>query len=153
LLSAGLTRHMVETRRASGFLTQVHHGVYIVGPVVDMPFARETAALLAVDRSVLSHLTAGGVYELIRLLDDAPIHVTVRHPRKSRPGITVHRSSAITRADVTLYEGLPITSVARTLLDLAEMLSVRDTERALDEALARKLVTLAEIRELLTRAT
>ena len=100
---------------------------------------------------MLSHLTAAAVDELIRLPDDTPMHVTTRQPRKSRTGIVVHRSTALTRADITIRHGLPITTIARTLLDIAEILPTREVERALDEALARKLVTLEEIRKTLDR--
>lgn len=151
LLAAGVTRHMVATRLKSKSLTEAHNGVYIVGPNVDVPLGRETAALLAVDASVLSHLTAGAVYEVIRIAAGQPIHVTVLIPKKSRPGIVVHRSRTLTAADLTLHHGLPITSVARTLFDIAGILPAREVEWALDEALGRKIVTLGEIRELLAR--
>jgi very-short-patch-repair endonuclease len=59
----------------------------------------------------------------------------------------------VTRTDITIRHGLPITSVARTLLDLSEILPTREVERALDEALARKLVTLPALRRLLERTT
>jgi very-short-patch-repair endonuclease len=149
---------MIQTRRRSGLLTEVYNGVYAVGSVEDVPFGREAAALLAVARSVLSHLSAAVVWELIPLREagrglrhPGPIHVTVRGPRKSRAGIVVHRSSSLARADLTIRHGLPITSVARTLLDISEVLPTREVERALDEALARKLVTLEEIQRLLAR--
>jgi very-short-patch-repair endonuclease len=84
---------------------------------------------------------------------ETPIHVTTPYARASRPGIVVHRSTTLRRADVGIEQGLPVTSVARTLLDVAELLPIRETERALDEALARRLVTLEEIRELLKRTS
>jgi very-short-patch-repair endonuclease len=69
-----------------------------------------------------------------------------------RSGIVVHRSQTLTPVDITVYDGLPMTSVARTLLDLAEILTMRDLERALDEALLRKLVTLREVRDVIARS-
>jgi very-short-patch-repair endonuclease len=152
LVPAGITDRMIRTRKARGLLTAVHAGVYVVGHVAPIPLGRETAALLAVDRAVLSHVSAAVVWELIpRPVREPPVHVTVRRACKSRPGIVVHRSSTLTRADIGVHEGLPITSPARTLLDISELLPTRDTERALDEALGRRLVTLQEIRELLER--
>lgn len=151
LLAAGVTDHMIRSRLRSGLLTQRHTGVYIAGPVIEIPYGRETEALLAVERSVLSHLTAGTTYEIIRVRDGVPIHLTVRTARNSRPGIVVHRSRTISRRDITTYHGLPITTVARTLMDIAELLPPREVEWALDEALGRRLVTLQEIRELLGR--
>ena len=65
----------------------------------------------------------------------------------------IHRSKTLTPADVTLRQGLPVTSPARTLLDVATTLPDRDVERLLYEAVfAQRLVTLAEIDELLKRA-
>jgi very-short-patch-repair endonuclease len=153
LLGAGITKAMIRTRLNSGYLTPVHNGVYVVGHTAPVPLGDETAALLAVgDDAALSHVTAGVLYEVLRVRDGTPIHVTSPHPRLQRKGIVVHRSRTLTPADVTVKDGLPITSVARTLLDIAEMLPVRETEWALDEALGRKLVTLREIRDLIARS-
>jgi very-short-patch-repair endonuclease len=153
LLAAGLTKHMVGSRLASGALVSAHDGVYIVGHVGPIPLGDETAALLAIgDDSYLSHLTAGVVYDIIVVPAGTPIHVTTPRARMHRPGIVVHRSQTLTPVDITVYEGLPITSVARTLLDLAEILSMRDIERAVDEALLRKLVTVAQIKDVIARS-
>jgi very-short-patch-repair endonuclease len=143
---------MIDTRVQQRALTAVHQGVYVVGPPAPIPLGDETAALLAVgDDSWLSHITAGGIYDVIVVPPDAPIHVTTLHARLQREGIVVHRSRTLTPADVRMHEGLPITSVARTLLDLAEMLPSRDVERAVDEALGRRLVTLDELQDVIRR--
>jgi very-short-patch-repair endonuclease len=102
---------------------------------------------------VTSHLTAGVVYEVIRMPDDLPVHLTTRTQHRDRDGIIVHRSSTFTRADIAIHQGLPITSVPRALLDISELLPLRETEWALDEALGRNLTTLQQMRELLARTT
>jgi very-short-patch-repair endonuclease len=58
----------------------------------------------------------------------------------------------LTKQDVTIHRGLPVTSPARTLLDCAETLTPRALERALDEALALRIVSISKLREVLSRA-
>jgi very-short-patch-repair endonuclease len=152
LLAAGVTKHMVDSRLRSGALTPAHDGVYVVGHLGPISLGDETAALLAAGMdSVLSHLTAGVIYDVIVVPAGTPVHVTTRHARLHRDGIVVHRSRTLRAVDIEVHNGLPITSVARTLLDIAEMLPARDTERAVDEALGRKLVTLAAIQDVIAR--
>jgi hypothetical protein len=104
LLSAGVTEDMIRTRVRSGSLIREHHGVYVVPGAVGVPLGRETSALLAIDRSVTSHLTAGVVYEVIRMPDDLPVHLTTRTQHRDRDGIIVHRSSTFTRADIAIHQ-------------------------------------------------
>lgn len=133
-------------------LARAYDGVNVVAHCSPIPLGNETAALLAAgDDALLSHLTAGGVWEMIRLPDGSVVHVIARRQRRNRDGIVVHRSRTLTREDIRIHHGLPVTSPARTLLDISEVLSTREVERALEEALARKLVTLDELRRLLAR--
>src|SRR5206468_2871623 len=104
------------------------------------------------DDAVLSHLTAAALWKLIRWALGDVVHVTSPRQCMSREGVIVHRSRTLEAQDVDAVERLPVTSVARTLLDISELLPINDVDWALDEALGRKLVTLAEIRELLDRS-
>lgn len=152
LVVAAVNDDMIRSRVRSGRLIPRHNGVYIVAPVTPIPLGDETAALLAVgEDSVLSHLTAGVVYEIVVVPIGTPIHVTTPHTRMHREGIVVHRSYTLHPVDIRIHEGLRITSVARTLLDVAEILPMRDVERAVDEALGRRLVTISEIRDVIRR--
>ena len=65
------------------------------------------------------------------------------HPRLS--GVRVHRVRTMPADEVTLIDGIPITTVARTLCDLATVAEQRELERALEEALGRGLTNHAEI--------
>lgn len=58
-----------------------------------------------------------------------------------RPGIRRHRVAGLARQDVTNVNGLRVTSIARTICDLAATESARDTEQAFQEALYRDIVT------------
>jgi very-short-patch-repair endonuclease len=64
----------------------------------------------------------------------------------------VHRTRLLDAQDVCTLERLPVTSPARVLLDMAELLTPRGLERALDEALVTRVVRPAQISELLGRA-
>jgi len=85
--------------------------------------------------AVLSHRDAAQLWEL-RQSGSALIDVTVpsRTGRLQRRGIRVHRSGRLAAEEVTLRSGIPVTTVARTLLDLADVLDAQALRRALTEA-------------------
>jgi very-short-patch-repair endonuclease len=136
-------------------LVCVHRGVYALPQTESVPFAAEAAALLACgEGAVLSHHSAATLWQL-RPGTARPVHVTIvaRRGCPTPSGVKVHRSSAIVAADVRIHHGLPVTSPARTFLDVAPRLTDRDVERLLAEALfVRRVVTQAEIEAVLQRA-
>jgi len=154
LLAAGLTRKMIEGQLGSGRLHPRHRGVYAVGHPAPVELGDETAALLAAgDGAVLSHTSAGTLWELLRHYRDARVHVSVPGPRfPRRAGVCVHRSTTLLPHDLRIRRWLPVTSPARTLLDLASVVDARDLERALDEALRQGLATIAQIASVVARA-
>jgi very-short-patch-repair endonuclease len=117
--------------------------------------ATEAAALLACgEGAALSHHSAATLWEL-RPGQARPVHVTIQAHRgfPKPPGVTVHRSRILLPADIRIQENLPVTSPARTLLDVAATLPDRDVERLLGEAIfGRRLVTSGQIGALLRRA-
>jgi very-short-patch-repair endonuclease len=142
---AGLTRNAVAYRVANGRLTPVHRGVYQVGPIA-APHGREMAAVLATG-GVLSHHTAAAIWG-IRPPHDGDVHVTTTKAARSRNGVRVHRSASL---DAAVHNGLPLTTAARTLHDLAALLPRRELERAVEEAEIRRLVARDELRPALRR--
>jgi very-short-patch-repair endonuclease len=130
-----------------GFLRPVHHSVYAVGHSAPSPLADETAALLACgEHAALSHHTAAVLLKLIAEGDGA-IHVTIRGKYGPRPdGVRVHRTNTLTQTEVRLVDGLPVTSPARTLIDVGQELDSWNFEHAVEEALTQKLVTERELR-------
>jgi hypothetical protein len=83
---------------------------------------------------VLSHRSAAALHEL-RASERARIEVTIPgRGARSHAGVEVHRSSTLTAADTTVVNGIPVTTVARTQLDLAEVIDRRGLERAFDQA-------------------
>ena len=99
---------------------------------------------------VLSHTSAGVAWELVRS-NAVTIHVTVGlSGRRARAGIRLHRSRSLPQDELTELGGLPITTPARTLLDLAEAgWRGRRLEAALDRAEESGLIDFAELHRLL----
>jgi len=136
LCELGLSDRAVHSRADSGRLHRVHHAVYSLVPLNLLGRdGRFMAAVLACGPSAaLSHRSAAALHE-IRRTDRANIDVTIpqRSPRK-HAGIDVHRSITLAAVDVTVVNHIPCTTVARTLLDLAQVLGRRPLERAFDQA-------------------
>jgi very-short-patch-repair endonuclease len=155
LLAAGISASAIDRRLRRGRLERVHDGVYGLPHTEDVPFAAETAALLACgEGAVLSHHSAATLWGL-RPGTARPIHVTVPGDRgfPAPTGVKLHRCRTLAPADVTVHDGLPLTSPARTYLDIAPTLPDRDLERLLDEGLfVKRIVTIAQIGAVLARA-
>jgi very-short-patch-repair endonuclease len=143
LAAIGIRGTSVERRVASGRLVRLHRGVFAVGHVQRTRETRWIAAVMACGRgSFLSGLDAAAlwaVYESHR----TTIHVTTttRSPR-ALPGIQVHRARRLHPADVTTKNGIPVTTVARTLVDLTDVLPSDRLLRAIREAEYLKLLDL-----------
>ena len=107
---------------------------------------RMWAAVLAYGGSrvaVLSHLSAAAVWDLVPWPSTAD--VTVAERRRSIGGVRVHRSRSLSRDDRTLdpEHGLPVTTVARTLIDLADVLSPHRLERICHRAEHLRLLDIS----------
>jgi len=115
------------------------------------PLAIELAAVLACGQSgLLSHQSAAAIWGL-RPSFNGDVHVTVigKETGRRRPGIKVHRVSDLDPRDIRRYQGIPIASPARAILEIAPDLTDRQLERALDEALIKRLITHAAINAVL----
>ena len=134
LLELGLTRPAVEGRLRRKRLLTVHRGVYAVGHSALTARGRFIAAVYACGPgALLSYRSAGALHGLIRS-SSARIDVTVPSARKERDGIALHRSRAIHPDDRTVVAAVPTTSVARTLVDLADVLNERHLTKAVRQA-------------------
>jgi very-short-patch-repair endonuclease len=157
LLAAGLSGSAIDRLLANGCLSREHPGVYVVGHCAVIPGAHETSALLAVRRgAALSHGSALIWWEMLAATGpdfDRTVHVTVPGVAGGAPdGVIVHRSTILTGRDLRIRDGLPVTSPARTLLDVAATLAPRELERALDSGLVGRLLRLRDVTEILGRA-
>jgi very-short-patch-repair endonuclease/predicted transcriptional regulator of viral defense system len=137
----GLGRGAVAHRVAAGRLHRVHRGVYAVGhPVLTVNGRRMAAVLAAGPGAALSHASAAALWE-IRPTSATRIDVSVPSAagRGKRPGLRIHRAASLRADELTEQRGIRVTTVARTLLDLAATMSPRALERALDEAEIQQL--------------
>jgi hypothetical protein len=128
----GLTHSAISVRGRTGKLIRVFRGVYAVGHVQRTPTARADAAVLACgERTALSHDSAAALYGL----RDWPRVPEVSSPRRFRiAGIRAHRTRTLTRADVTVRDGIRVTTVARTTADIAARLTDTQLVRLIHEA-------------------
>ena len=79
------------------------------------------------------------------------IDVIALRSARSRPGIDVHRVRHLHPNDCTIHEGIPVTTVARTLVDLAEVVRPREVERCFDEAERLRLLDLRAVEAVCAR--
>lgn len=109
------------------------------------------AALAHGPHAVVSHRDAAALWG-IRPSARARIDVTVAgRSRRARPGIDLHLVRRLDPRDVTTHERLPVTTVARTLFDLAEIFSPRALERAFNEAQVLELFDLTALTDVIDR--
>ncbi len=135
LLRLGLSASGVDNRVASGRLHRRHQGVYSVGHAVLTQKGRWMAAVLACgDGAALSHGSAGELHA-VRRSDSLHIDVIVPGRRtQEHAGIAVHRPRRLEPDELVCIDGIPVTTLARTLLDLGDVLGRRQLERACDES-------------------
>ncbi|NJD11161.1 MAG: type IV toxin-antitoxin system AbiEi family antitoxin domain-containing protein, partial [Gemmatimonadetes bacterium] len=146
LTDAGLSRRAIQWRAEAGRLHPIFRGVFRVGPVV-LPHGREMAAVLACGKhAVLSHGTAGAIWEFAPQPAGGAIELSVpRAVRRRITGLVIHRSRHLNATDVTTRAGLPLTTPRRTLLDLAAVMPVSELERAAARAERAGLLRLADV--------
>jgi hypothetical protein len=132
LRQAGLTASAVRRRVEAGRLHRVWRGVYAVGHPELSTDGRRYAAVRACGReAVASHRMAAALWGLRA---SAAPEVTVPGERRGPKAIVVHETRVLEAHDVTVVRAIPVTSLARTLVDLAEVLPVDRLERVLDHA-------------------
>jgi very-short-patch-repair endonuclease len=150
LYDLGFTKYAVRRRVDSKRLLPLYPGVYAVGHDALTPESRRLAAVLACGPgALLSHRAAGAAQHL--LLSSPQFDVTVRHARKPKPGIVIHRSRLIHPDDRSSVRGIPVTSVARTLVDLADVLSEERLAKAVHEAEVQRAFDLRAVEAVVGR--
>jgi very-short-patch-repair endonuclease len=149
LLRAGITPDEVEHRLKIGLLIGEHRGVYRVGHRAPSVEARYLAAVRACGEGALLSGRAAG--HLLGLLRGSAPEPEVTAPTERRvEGVRTRRSRDVTH-DAMIFRGIPVTTVARTLLDLASVLGVHGLARTCHEAGVRYRTTPAEVETVLAR--
>ena len=152
LETLGLSRNAIEHRVASGRLVGVEEGVFAVAPVLETePWGRWMGATLTQPGSLLSRLSASVAWGILER--EGPL-ISVTRPGSGGPrrhgGVLVHRSTRL-EGDEDQLNGIPITSVARTLLDITYEVGDRALARAIREAVRLERTTLYELADALGR--
>lgn len=132
LLAAGLGVRTIRRRVEAGRLHLLHRGVYAFGDGRVDKRGRWMAAVLACgEGALLSHRSAAALWGLARARG---LVIDVSSPRgRVRSGIVTHEG-AVSGADRAVVDGIPVTTVARTLFDYAEVVDERQLDRAFEEA-------------------
>jgi very-short-patch-repair endonuclease len=136
LLDLGLSKEGVLRRERAGRLHRLHRAIYAVGYRADVPETRLLAAVKAGgDRAVLSHLAAAWLWGFLAGDEPRP-EITIPGPgARAIDGILIHRSLILEPRDRTRHRRVPITTAARTVIDLAAVL---------DESVVRQAVRRAQ---------
>lgn len=151
LLAAGLTSASIERLVRSGSLLREHRGVYRVGHRAPSLEATYLAAVLACgDGALLSGRAAAHLYGLLQSSAPPAPEVVARTERHIE-GVRVVRSRCSLACDAFRFRGIPVTSVARTIVDLAADLSLDDLARSCHEAGVRYRTTPADVEAVLAR--
>jgi very-short-patch-repair endonuclease/predicted transcriptional regulator of viral defense system len=153
LIGAGVGRGAISYRARAGVIHRLHRCVYLVGHAPPTVAGRARAAVLACGGdSVLSHRSAAELWGLLSE-HDGEVDVTVigRNPGR-HPGIDVHRVADLDPRELKHIRGIPLTSPARTICDVAGAGLSHEAEHALEQARVERLVTDRQLRQVIERA-
>jgi very-short-patch-repair endonuclease len=154
LVACGLGRGAIHARVGAGRLQRLWRGVYSFGHCELRPEGHLLGAVFACgEGAVLSHRSAAEQWGMLRS-NQVPVDVTVgvRGTRSKRRGIHLHCVRRLYPEDTTVIHGIPITTPARTLVDLCAVVPPRMIERALEQSYVLQLIAPQAIEEALRRA-
>jgi Transcriptional regulator, AbiEi antitoxin/Protein of unknown function (DUF559) len=152
LRKTGLSSTAIRKRASVGRLHRVFQGVYAIGHLLPTAERRWMAAVLACGPgATLSHRSAAALWGL---MEDRRTSIDITAPgRRGRmpSGIDAHRSGSLRAEDRTEVNGIPCTTVARTALDLAAVVHVRELRTFIGEAQVLRLFDPAGVQEVMKR--
>jgi very-short-patch-repair endonuclease len=154
LAACGLSHNRIGQRVKAGQLQRLWRGVYAFGHRKLTRQGHLIAAVLACGpNAVVSHLAAAVEWELLtfgaRAID---VTVPAGGTRAERPGIRLHCTRSLDPDDVTCKDGIPMTTPAKTLIDLDAVVSARLLERAFEQAQIRRLLPAGALEAAIERA-
>lgn len=151
LVELGMSESAVDRRVRIGRLHRLHPGVYSVGHRIVPREGRWLAVLLREGGgSALSHRSAAELWGIQRGSGRGPVAIT--SPRSTRSCAAIRRHCARLAPDeVTSRRRIPVTTLSRTLLDIAAVLPVEGLEAAIREAEYLHRLRVRDLEELLNR--
>jgi hypothetical protein len=152
LIALGVPATAIEHSLRRGRLHRTFTGVYAVGHRALPAMWREMGAVLACgDGAFVSRHWAAAVHG-VRPTAANDVEVTLPYGRSARrAGIRIHRARNIDARDVTELDGVPVATPAFALFEIATDLTFDQFERAFDDALTKRVMTLAEAQDTLAR--
>lgn len=152
LLGLGLSGRQIDGAAKAGRLHRVHRGVFAVGHPRLSELGRWSAAVLACGSGAGLGYRSAAVLWALRASSAPTIELVVpRNSRSVRTGVLVHRHPDLASDELTVHHGIVVTSVARTLLDLASVVSADQLRRAIGQAETLELFDLRAVTPLLDR--
>jgi len=146
LVDCGLSPKEVATRVRNGWLHPLYRAVFAVGHSAVQPEGTWLAATKAVGLdAALSHFAAASHWEFVEWDGRYPEVTVPRRGVRGCPGIRVHYSSVLGARDVMRHEGIPVTTPARTLVDLAGVVNDNLLRTAVRRALAKRRVGIRQL--------
>jgi len=148
-LEVGFTASQIQQRLGINEWRRIEPGVYRI-TTHGRSWHQDVMArvLWAGNGAVASHRTAGVLWKLDGF-DRGPVEISV--PRSRQSGRGVHRKTDLAKADTTWSDGIPVTTPARTLIDLASVVSAGRVEAAMESALRSGLTSVDQIQRRLDR--
>jgi very-short-patch-repair endonuclease len=152
LLAAGLSRQTISRRVREGRLHRVYQGVYALGHRGLSRHGLWLAGVFAAGQGAgLSHLCSTALWDLRELRTDF-VDVVAPTRRRIKGPIRVHVSRTLDPRDITVRKGIPVTTVARTCVDLTDVLTPHQLANVMHEAAYRKCLNLVQLGEAMARA-
>jgi very-short-patch-repair endonuclease len=136
----GMTPRQIQSRVAAGLLIPVHHAVYRLAGAPRSPEQALLASCLAAGPSAAASQRSAAWLWRLRGFDDPQTEITVAAGQPALAATVVHRTRTLDRIDVSRRCRIPVTTPARTLLDLGAVAPSEAVESALEDALMRRLV-------------
>lgn len=150
LLAAGVTPKQIRARVGRGTLLREYRGVYRVGHRARSTKATYLAAVLAVGNgAVLCGRAAASLWGLMK--GEPPSPEVIGVTERQIEGLSTRRARRLDPRDTAVVDGIPVTTVARTLVDLAAELSAEALARACHEAGVRYRTTPRDVLTVLAR--
>jgi very-short-patch-repair endonuclease len=151
-VKCGLTAQQIGRRLASGEFQRMHENVYRIAGAPPSRRQALLAACLAGDRlTVASHRSAGELWGLAGVHGTQPEVLVVTRGRPRLEGVRIHRTDLLDAEDMDVIDGIPVTAVPRTIMDLGAVLRPERVESAMEDAVLRLGYSVNDLRSCLDR--
>lgn len=148
----GLSRHSLYTQARKGRVVRLQHGVYSIEASPSIVQFAQAAVLASGVDSYVSHLSAAALWGLIELEAPHPIALLRRSGSGYKgQGVHVRVSPNLVPEECTMRHGIPVTTVPRTLLDVASWAPARFAEQVTGAALRTSVLSIDELHATIRR--